>query len=381
MPRLPLIALCAALAFAVPAHAELQPEQLSVESLPDKLPAHWVWVNDVAFFNMADGRAYLIDADAGRFVGMVSGGYGHGTLGLDPRGDRFVVPATFYSRGSRGDRTDVLTLYATKNLQPGEEIVIPAKKFSGIPFVGNSTLTDDGRFALIYNFTPEQSVTVADLDARKVAGEFQTPGCGLIYPVGPRRFMMQCGDGSMQLAALDADGKVTLGGVSKPLWSQEDLATEKAVRVGESRWMFFTYNSQVYVVDGAGKEPKVVDQWSLVGANPDGWRLGGLQPSAYHTAQGRLYVLMHQGGPETRKNPGKQVWVFDIKSRKKVQQIDLESLATSIAVSQDAKPLLYAVEFGVPTLNIYDALAGRKLRTVDQLGQTLTVIQPAPLGK
>ncbi len=378
MSRLPLIALCAALALAGPARAELQAEQLSVEALPEKLPPHWVWVNDVAFFNMADGRAYLIDADTGRFAGMVSGGYGHGTLGLDPRGDRFVVPATFYSRGSRGDRTDVLTLYDTKNLAPGTEIVIPPKKFSGIPFVGNSTLTDDGRFALIYNFTPEQSVTVANLDKAAVVGEYPTPGCGLIYPVGPRRFMMQCGDGSMQLASMDADGKVTLGGVSKPLWTQEDLATEKAVRVGESRWMFFTYNSQVLIVDGAGKEPKVVDQWSLVGPKPDGWRVGGLQPSAYHSAQGRLYVLMHQGGPETRKDPGKQVWVFDLKTRKKIQQIDLEAAATSIAVSQDAKPLLYAVEFGVPALAIYDAASGKKLRAVDQLGQTLTVIQPAP---
>lgn len=381
MSRTRLLAIGLALLLSAPASAQLEPEQLTVESLPEKLPAHWVWVNDISFFHMADGRAYLIDADTGRFVGMVNGGYGHGMLGLDPRGDRFVVPATFHSRGSRGERTDVLTLYSSKTLEPGEEIVIPPKKFSGIPFVGSAPLSDDGKFALLYNFTPEQSVTVADLESKKLVGEYSTPGCGLIYPVGARRFMMQCGDGSMQLATMDVSGQVTLAGVSKPLWALSDPATEKAVRIGPSQWMFFTFNSEAIVVDGAGDKPRIVQRWSLVGANPDNWRIGGLQPSTYHAASGRLYVLMHQGGPETRKDPGSEVWVFDIKTQKRVQQIKLAVPATSLAVSHDDKPLLYAVEFGAPVLTIYDALGGQKLRSVDQLGEALTIIQPAPAGQ
>ena len=383
MARLPIFALCATAmlsSLAVPVRAELQPEELTVETLPDRLPSHWVWINDVSFFNMADGRAYLIDGDTGRFVGMVSGGYSHLTLGLDPRGDRFVIPGTFYSRGSRGERTDVLTLYSTKSLEPGAEIIIPPKKFSGIPFVGTMALTDDGRFALVYNFTPEQSVTVADLEMKSVVGEFSTPGCGLIYPVGMRRFMMQCGDNSMQLALLGTDGKMTLGGVSKPLWKQTDLATEKPVRISESQWVFFTYDSKAIIIDGAGIKPKVAEEWSLVGTSDDNWRVGGLQPSAFHTATGRLYVLMHQGDHNTRKNPGKEVWVFDMKTRKRIQRITLAATATSIAVSPDSQPLLYATEFGVPTLNIYDAIIGSKLRSVEGLGQTLTVIQPSPLA-
>lgn len=381
MPALRPLTLVAALLLAGSATAQLVPEELVVESLPEKLPPHWVWVNDVAFFNMSDGRAYLIDADTGRFMGMVSGGYSHLKLGIDRRGDRFVVPGTYYSRGTRGERTDVLTFYATKNLEPGSEIILPPKKYSGLPFVGTSNLTDDGRFMIIYNFTPEQSVTVADLERKALVGEFETPGCALIYPVGPRRFMMQCGDGSMQLANLTADGRVTLGGVSKPLWDLDNPATERAVRISESRWMFFTFDSDVIVVDGSGDQPKVVEKWSLVGPKPDGWRLGGLQPSAYHAATGTLYAVMHQGGRETRKDPGQQVWVFDVRTRKKIRQIDLASPATSIAVSEDAKPLLYAAQFGVPSLHVYDALNGQKLRSIDQLGQTLTYIQPAPVGQ
>ena len=381
MPGFRPLTLIAALLLAGSAAAQLVPEELIVENLPEKLPPHWVWVNDVAFFNMSDGRAYLIDADTGRFMGMVSGGYSHLKLGIDRRGDRFVVPGTYYSRGTRGERTDVLTFYSSKNLEPGAEIVLPPKKYSGLPFVGTSNLTDDGRFMIIYNFTPEQSVTVADLERKALVGEFETPGCALIYPVGPRRFMMQCGDGSMQMARLAVDGRVTLGGVSKPLWELDNPATERAVRISESRWMFFTFDSDVIVVDGSGDQPKVVEKWSLVGSKPDSWRLGGLQPSAYHAATGTLFVIMHQGGRETRKDPGQQVWVFDVRTHKQIRQIDLASPATSIAVSEDGKPLLYTAQFGVPTLHVYDVTSGQKLRSIDQLGQTLTYLQPAPVGQ
>jgi len=29
---------------------------------------HWVWVNDFVFPHMADGMAYLIDGDSGRYL-------------------------------------------------------------------------------------------------------------------------------------------------------------------------------------------------------------------------------------------------------------------------------------------------------------------------
>ena len=89
---------------------------------------------------------------------------------------------------------------------------------------------------------------------------------------------------------------------------------------------------------------------------------------------------MHQGGRETRKDPGSDIWVFDVKTQKRVQQIKLAVPATSIAVSGDDKPLLYTIAFGSRDLTIYDASSGEKLRTVGELGESLTILQPAPVG-
>ncbi|MBG6120445.1 methylamine dehydrogenase heavy chain [Sphingobium sp. JAI105] len=370
-----ILALCC---FTAPAHAQLEPEELTKVELAEVMKPHWVWVNDIAFTHMVDGRAYLIDADTGQFLGMVSGGYSHGSVQLSPDGRTFAVPGTFYSRGTRGERTDVVTFYDMKDLAPGEEVVIPPKRFEGIAFLSAMPLTDDGRFSLIYNFTPEQSVTVVDLETRKLVGEFATAGCGLIYPTGDRSFFMQCGDGSLRNGVLDAGGKITLGEPSKPLFDVKDPATEKPVRIGKQQWLFFTYNSQVVIIDGAGTLPKAVGRWSLLGPQDAGWRIGGLQPAAMHRSSGRLFVLMHKGGVNTHKDPGTELWVFDVASHKRVARWTLGTPATTLGISQDDKPLLYTAMFGSSDLAVLDAETGRVLRTVSGLGESMTTIQPAP---
>src|SRR5580692_971088 len=47
----------------------------TVATLPAASP-HWVWVNDFVFPHMTDGQARLIDGDSGRFLGMLSTGFG-----------------------------------------------------------------------------------------------------------------------------------------------------------------------------------------------------------------------------------------------------------------------------------------------------------------
>ncbi|WP_157218031.1 amine dehydrogenase large subunit [Flavisphingomonas formosensis] len=378
--RLAALLLGTALA-AAPLAAQLQPEELSRVELKDQFQPHWVWVNDVSFTRMADGRAYLLDADSGQFLGMVSGGLAHGSLLLAPDGKSVAVPATFYSRGSRGERTDVVTFYDAKTLAPGEEVVIPPKRFQSLPFLSAMPLTDDGRFALIYNFTPEQSVTVVDVAQHKLVGEYPTAGCGLVYPTGDRSFFMQCADGSLQGAAIGEGGAVTLGSGSPKLFEDKDPATEKPVRVSARQWLFFTFSSQAVLVDASGKAPAAKARWSLLGPDDAGWRLGGLQPAAYHAPSGRLYVLMHQGGPSTHKDPGTEIWVFDVTARKRIARYRLDRPATSVAISGDPHPLLYTILFGARDLAILDPDTGRKLRAVDGLGDEMTVIQPSPVAQ
>lgn len=362
--------------FSGPAAAALKSEQLEQSTLPSHHGPHWVWVNDVSFARMIDGRAYLLDADTGRFLGMLSAGYSHGTLQLAPDNAVIADAETYYSRGSRGKRTDVLTFYNPSTLSPAGEVVLPPKRYIGLPFIGTATLTDDGKYSLIYNFTPDQSISVVDIHNKKFVGEFPTPGCGLIYPTGPQHFFMQCGYGSLQAGNLDKDGKITLGHASKQLFSKNDPAAEKPVRIDKTHWLFFTYGGTITVVDGSGDIPAISEQWNLRRAAAQGLRVGGLQPLAFHASTDRLYILLHKGKPDTTKDPGTEIWVYNIKNQRRVSRIKLEGPAISIAVSQDDKPLLYAVMLGSGKLNVYDAMSGKKLRSIDNLGDSLTFIQP-----
>ena len=95
-----------------------------VASLPAASP-HWVWVNDFVFPHMTDGQARLVDGDSGRFLGMLSTGYGFTRIVLAKDGNVIFSPETYFSRGTRGTRTDVVSLYDPKHLSPVGEIVIP----------------------------------------------------------------------------------------------------------------------------------------------------------------------------------------------------------------------------------------------------------------
>lgn len=362
---------------ASPALAELQPEELKLEKLAEVMQPHWVWLNDISFDRMLDGRAYLVDADSGQMLGMVSGGYSHGVLMITPDGRQFAMPATFHSRGTRGERTEVVTFYNTSDLTPGTEVVVPPKRYGGIPFLSISQVMPGGKHGLIYNFTPEQSVTVVDMVEKKLVGEYATSGCGLIFPTGPQKFFLICSDGALQSATLNDAGEVTLGGATKPLFPKSDPVTEKGVWTG-SQWLFFSQDGLVYVIDHKGALPKVVKSWKLAGPADENWRPGGTQTAAIHQKTGRLYVLMHQGDRHSHKDPGTEIWVYDAPTGKRIQRINLDGRANSVGVSQDDKPLLYTVNFGETDLKVRDAMTGELLRKIDGFGPTMTVIQPAP---
>jgi methylamine dehydrogenase heavy chain len=83
---------------------------------------------------------------------------------------------------------------------------------------------------------------------------------------------------------------------------------------------------------------------------------------------------MHQGGEGTHKDPGNQVWVFDVDKRVRVRTIALSSPAGAIQVTEDAQPLLLAAFIGSHNLDIYDAQSGRHLRTVPDIGLTPTTL-------
>ncbi|MET3473199.1 methylamine dehydrogenase heavy chain [Novosphingobium sp. 1529] len=373
-----LLTLACVLAWNAPARAELEPEQLAVESLPETMAPHWVWVNEIAFDHMTDGRAYLVDGDSGRVLGMISAGYGHGSLLLHPSGKYFAVPATYFSRHTRGERNDVATFYKMTDLAPGTEVALPPKRYNGMPFLATNRMMPGGHFALVYNFTPEQSLTVLDMESRKVTGEFATPGCGLTFPFSATRFFLLCSDGSTQPGTLDAQGNISLQPATQQLFPTDDPVTEKGVWTG-SNWLFFSRDGQVFVVGEAQGKPTVLRKWPLVQSVPGHWRPGGQQTAAYHQPTDTLFVLMHQGDANSHKDAGTELWVYKASEGKLLRRMDLNGGATSVAVSQDAAPLLYTANLGETPLKIRDVDTGKVRREVGGIGYSITVLQPAPV--
>lgn len=356
----------------LPSDSALGPQ---VATLAVPASKHWVWVNDFVFPHMADGMAYLIDGDSGRYLGTLSTGYSFARVLLSRDGKFIYSPETYFSRGTRGKRTDVVTVYDAGTLKVAGEIAIPPKRSSNLPMIANTVMTDDDRFLLIYNFNPAQSVTVVDMKLRKFVREVETPGCALVYPTGPRSFFSVCGDGSLSLVELDDSG----AGHQKrtqPLFDvAHDPVTEKAVRIGNI-WYFVSFAGRIFPVAVAEQQAVVGPTWWLTtdAERKAGWRPGGIQQLAVNSQKSRLYSIMHRGGVETHKDPGKDVWVYDLSTRLRVQQFVLKNLATSIQLSSDAQPLLYSISIAGTDLDVYDAASGKLLRSVDHIGTTPTIM-------
>jgi methylamine dehydrogenase heavy chain len=342
--------------------------------------AHWIWVDDLTLYNDIDGRAFLYDADDGRLLGMLSTGVLFAKLDL-PRDYRTIYSAeTYFSRGGRGERTDVVTFYDPTTLAPTGEVIIPPRRQTGVPPMALSGLTGDERYLLIYNFNPAQSVTVVDVRDRKVASEIATPGCALVFPGGTRRFGQLCQDGSWQTVELTPEGGEARRSRSSPFFDPEsDPVTEKGVRIGD-RWIFVSFAGMAHEVDVARDEPAFAPAWPLLADadRSESWAIGGAQHLAVHVSGGRLYSLVHRGGKDGHKDPGTEVWVYDLSKHARVQRLRLEHPAISIQVTQDDAPLLIA-SAGEPRLDVYDANSGQLRRTIEGVGQTPLLIQVIPL--
>jgi methylamine dehydrogenase heavy chain len=337
---------------------------------------HWVWVNDFVFPHMADGQAYLIDADSGRYLGTLSTGYSFARIVPTADGKLIYSPETYFSRGTRGTRTDVVTVYDGATLAPVAEIAIPAKRASNMPAMGNAVLTDDERFLLVFNFNPASSVSVVDTTTRQFIGEVETPGCALIYPTGPRSFFTLCGDGGALVTQLDDKGGVASQTRTQPLFDVDhDPVTEKGVRLGDT-WYFVTFAGRIVPFHATRSTVTPGEPWWLTTAaeRQQGWRPGGLQQLAVHAGRNRLYSIMHQGTADTHKDPGKAIWAFDVGSHRRVQTIRAPGYVSSIQLSPDATPLLYGAFLEGGDFYVFDGLTGKLRRRIDHLGTTPTLI-------
>ncbi|MEO8601882.1 MAG: amine dehydrogenase large subunit [bacterium] len=404
--------LCAAVLFAaVAARADVAPESTGkVEVLPQPPHPHWVWTADLVL-----QRTALMDVDSGRFLGMINGGYGTIMPLFSHTRPEIYVPATYYSRGTHGTRTDVVEIYDPATLGLIGEVEIPPKRATNGIAVGHAALSDDDRFVAVFDWTTGTALSIVDTAQRRLAAEIATPGCSLVYAAGRRRFLSLCADGSAFTVTLNDDGQEASRAVSPPFFDPKlDPITEKAVRVGNT-WLFVSFNGVIHPVDVAAAELSFGEPWPLFNSDDhaEGWRIGGSQHLAAHVQSGRLYALVHRGGVDTHKDPGEEVWVYDIASHRRLQRIALRNsgftvygfpitgstampqainslldwlldhmapaLVGFITVTQDDAPRLVAASQFSGSLGVYDGLSGEFVRRVGPTGWTSDVLQ-APWG-
>lgn len=379
MSRFIRVAVFASAAFmAAVANAEPRYETLSVARLPEPTP-HRIYISDIAINHIIDGRLHVIDGDELKYLGLISTGYaGNTTLSVDRK--EVYVATTFYSRLSRGERTDVVDIHDSQTLEHKGEIAIPARHAQALPYKGLIRPSSDGRWLFVQNATPASSVTVVDLKARKFAAEIPTPGCWIIIPSQTEgsRFSTLCGDGTLQNIVLNDNGSTKSRTRSARFFPPgEDPLFVQTDNIGD-RYFFVSYKGQVYAADLSGDEPRLEAPWSLAsGAETrKGWRPGGYQLLAVHRKTGRLFVSMHaDGGEGSHKNPAKEIWVFDLVKKKRVARLPGHN-AIAIAVSQADKPKLFAIDGVKMGLAVFDAGdKPRYLKRMEQIGEAATLLE------
>jgi methylamine dehydrogenase heavy chain len=389
-------ALCLQPFFAAAARSDLPAEPAGRSlTVPDATGEHWVWVSDQVL-----RRSALFDADAAQMLGQVNGGQGVSPMSpAVSRARREVyVAETVYSREHRGERTDVLTVYDAITLAVKGEVVIPPKRADNGNGAALTALLGD-RFLAVFNQTPANSVSIVDLDARRFVGEIDTGGCALVYAAGPRRFGMLCGDGGALAISLDEAGLEAGRAKTPPFFDPTvDPITEKAAPTNGG-WLFASFEGRAYEIDFGAETPAVSEPWDLFteAEREEGWRIGGLQHLAVHRASGRLFSIVHRGEAGSHKDPGPEVWVYDLAKRERVARYEVPNLTAAflrpmlgierggalewllrravpdagadvLAVTQDAAPLLLLGHRNAAAVAVLDARSGEHLRDLEQTG-------------
>ena len=342
--------------------------------MPETDP-HWVSVR-------GRGVAYLLDADSGKVGGTLD--ISNFTPAVRPAMDRERIYAygSFYTRGTYGDRTDVLIGFDTNTTLPVSEVEIPPKA-AGIGNPGMIGLIND-RFIGVWNITPAITVSIVDLDSNEFVTEISIPNCAGVYPAG-EGFISSCANGTIQYVEIDSNGEEAERFSSEVFFDLfEDPVLDYAVPSNDG-WVFMTMEGMVYEAQVNGDEVAISVGWPInppdTGAtdrngmtlsNDDDWRLGGRQPYAYSSNSEVLAVIMHQGGgQETFEDPGTEVWVFSTVSQHRGYRLAMEGgrMVNSVQITQDDDPLML-LSVG-SDIEVREPVTGRLVRTIENLSGTI----------
>ena len=339
-----------------------------------------VYVQDPAHF-AAVTQQYVIDASAGRVIGMTDGGFLPHPLAAED-GSFFAQASTVFERIARGKRTDYVEVFDPVTFEPIADIELPdAPRFLIGTYQWMNALTPDNKNLLFYQFSPAPAVGVVDLEAKAFDRMLEVPDCYHIFPASPTVFYMNCRDGS--LARVDfANGETAVTNTEVFHTEDELLINHPAFNLRTGRLVWPTYTGKIFQMDltaeNATFRPAI--EALTEEERADNWRPGGWQQTAYHRPSDRIYLLVDQRDQWRHKTASRFVVVINAATGERINKLELGHEIDSISVSQDADPLLYALSSGDQTLYILNAETGEELRSVNQLGRGPQIITTHDMG-
>lgn len=367
-------ALCLAPTWAATPPEPLEPETLGTRKI-DPTVTQRVYVADIAIQHISDGRIRVFDASSGRFLGMISTAYA-GNFTFNPQRQEVYVATTHLSRSSRGERTDVLEVHDTESLGFKFEVILPPKRAQALNYRGLVRHNSDGQWVYVQNATPATSITVVDVNQRKVITEVATPGCWGVLPAAThaRRIAMLCGDGKVATLTMDESGQVVDRQLSPKLFdADQDAWFHHAEQIGDHYW-FVSFQGQLTQLDVSGPVVRVVRTMPLIDVRSlkQRWRPGGYQLFAVHPSGRYAVVSMHgQGGEGSHKRPAQQLWVYDLQQGKRIATLPGQN-AIALTFSRDGQRL-QALDGESGAMRIWRWNVGSTLRMiakVDRAGES-----------
>jgi methylamine dehydrogenase heavy chain len=371
--RAPLSACFTAVAgicLSAAALAELPVEELTV--VPAVTAKNRAYISDVAINHIADGKLHVVDTDTGNYLGVIGSGF-IGQVTYSPDRSEILLATGYLSRGQRGERTDILEVWDADTLSFKYEIEISSNRAMALNYRNLIRTSADGRWVFVQNATPATSVTVVDLQEKKMVSEIPTPGCwGIFPPAGSSdRFSTLCGDGTVATVLLDGSGNAASRTISPKIFDADKDAWFIQGEQDGDLYRFATFLGNVGVINVGGDTASLVETWGLVKTAADrkaGWRPGGYQPLAVHPGSNRLYVAMHPGGAEgSHKTPAKEIWAFDLKTKKRVARLPGHA-AVALTASSSGKRVL-AIDIEKLNLVAIEIGAKPKSRVLTQVGE------------
>lgn len=311
----------AGLCLSAAALAELPIEELGV--VPALTAKNRAYVSDIAISHIADGKLHVVDTDTGAYLGVIGSGF-TGQVTYSPDGNDIILATGYLSRGQRGERTDIVEVWDADTLAFKYEIEISPNRAMALNYRSLVRTSADGRWVFVQNATPATSVTVVDMQARRMVAEIDTPGCWGIYPPASSsdRFSTLCGDGTVATIMLDANGDVASRSISAQMFDADKDAWFIQGEQDGDIYRFVSFLGNMAVVNMGGATATLQETWNMVRSAADrkkNWRPGGFQPLAVHPGSNRIYVGMHADGFEgSHKTPAQEIWAFDLKTKKRL---------------------------------------------------------------